>query len=84
MYVGGLLLRHLQSVACNAHEVSRLALCDDVSDGARKQQQQPMAHAFADGIGAGIYALLSMFNHSCDPHVTRTFRGSLCQVRWMR
>ena len=76
LFLGGLLLRHLQSISCNAHEVSRLSIAN--------VNKQPMAHSFADGIGAGIYALLSMFNHSCDPHVTRTFRGSHCQVRALR
>ncbi len=77
IFIGGLILRHLQSISCNAHEVSRLSLCTELV-------KQPMAKSFANGIGAGIYALLSMFNHSCDPHVTRTFRGSTCQVRAIR
>ena len=40
-----------------------------------------MASSCAQGIGAGIYAVLSLFNHSCNPHVTRSFRGLECQVR---
>lgn len=43
-----------------------------------------MASSSAQGIGAGIYAILSLFNHSCDPHVTRSFRGLECQVRALR
>jgi hypothetical protein len=75
-FIGGLLLRHLQSISCNAHEISRLKIVDE--------GKQPMANSFANGIGAGIYAVLSLFNHSCDPHVTRTFRGNICQVRALR
>lgn len=74
--MGGLLLRHLQSISCNAHEVSELQL--------DRKAKKPMASSCAQGIGAGIYAILSLFNHSCDPHVTRTFRGLECQVRALR
>ena len=75
-FIGGLILRHSQSISCNAHEVSLLKLGDE--------SRKAMAKSFADGIGAGIYAILSLFNHSCDPHVTRYFRGSRCQVRAIR
>lgn len=75
-YIGGLLLRHLQSISCNAHEISELRL--------DKTAKRPMATSSAQGIGAGIYAVLSLFNHSCDPHVTRTFRGLECHVHALR
>ena len=72
-FIGGLILRHLQSISCNAHEVSELQHS--------KAKRNAMAESSAQGIGAGIFAILSLFNHSCDPHVTRNFRGSRCQVR---
>lgn len=72
-FIGGLILRHLQSISCNAHEISELRISES--------GKNAMANSTAQGIGAGIYAILSMFNHSCDPHVTRNFRGSRCQVR---
>ncbi|CAF0717739.1 unnamed protein product [Brachionus calyciflorus] len=72
-FIGGLILRHLQAISCNAHEVSELKLSD--------AKKNAMASSSAEAIGAGIYAILSLFNHSCDPHVTRNFRGSKCQVR---
>lgn len=75
-FVGGLVLRHLQSVSCNAHEISQIKLDSDA--------KKPLESAIGKGIGAGIYALLSIFNHSCDPHVTRNFIGSRCQVRAIR
>ena len=75
-FIGGLLLRHLQSISCNAHEISLLRLGEETN--------KAMATSYANGIGAGIYAILSLFNHSCDPHVVRYFRGSKCQVRAIR
>lgn len=75
-YIGGLILRHMQSISCNAHEISMLKLDEE----ARK----PLAVSVAEGIGAGIYAVMSIFNHSCDPHVTRNFLGNRCQVRTIR
>lgn len=75
-FIGGLILRHLQSISCNAHEISQLYL--------NNEDRKPLEKAVSKGIGAGIYALLSIFNHSCDPHVTRNFIGSRCQVRMIR
>lgn len=72
-FIGGLILRHLQSISCNAHEISELQHSN--------AKKNAMAESSAQGIGAGIFAILSLFNHSCDPHVTRNFRASKCQVR---
>lgn len=72
-FIGGLILRHQQSISCNAHEVSELHHSN--------AKKNAMAESSAQGIGAGIFAILSLFNHSCDPHVTRNFRGSRCQIR---
>ena len=69
-FVGGLILRHLQSNPCNAHEVSELQL-----------NLNSVATSETDEIAAGIYATLSLFNHSCDPSVTRNFYGDTCVVR---
>lgn len=75
-YIGGLILRHLQSISCNAHEISMLKLNDE--------DRKPMATSYANAIGAGIFALMSIFNHSCEPHITRNFLGNRCQVRTIR
>lgn len=69
-FIGGLILRHLQSNPCNAHEVSELQL-----------NLNSIATSETDEIAAGIYATLSLFNHSCDPSVTRNFYGETCVVR---
>lgn len=69
-FIGGLILRHLQSNPCNAHEVSELQL-----------NLNSVATSETGEIASGIYATLSLFNHSCDPSVTRNFYGDTCVVR---
>lgn len=71
--VGGILLSHLQSFPCNAHEVSEFDLVTDA-----------VATSVPHELGAGIYATLSLFNHSCNPAVTRNFYGDTCVVRAIR
>ena len=68
-FIGGLILRHLQSNPCNAHEISELQL-----------NPSSVASSETDEIAAGIYATLSLFNHSCDPSITRNFYGDTCVV----
>ena len=68
--IGGLILRHLQLLPCNAHEISQLEL-----------DRSSVATSVSVEVGAGIYATLSLFNHSCDPTVTRNFYGDACVVR---
>jgi len=70
---GGLLLSHLQSFPCNAHEIAEFDLDTDA-----------VATSTPHELGAGIYATLSLFNHSCDPAVTRNFYGDRCIVRTIR
>ena len=70
IFIGGLILRHLQSNPCNAHEVSELQL-----------NLNSVATSETGEISSGIYATLSLFNHSCDPSVTRNFYGDTCVVR---
>jgi len=70
---GGMLLNHLQSFPCNAHEISEFDLViEDVPSSVPHE------------LGAGIYATLSLFNHSCNPAVTRNFYGDTCVVRAIR
>ena len=72
-FFGGLLLRHLQAIPCNAHEVSELEL-----------SLESVATSVTVEIASALYATLSLFNHSCDPAVTRNFYGDICVVRAIR
>ena len=69
-FVTGLLLSHLQLLPCNAHEISEL-----------EYNRDSVAESVPLEIGAGIYATLSLFNHSCDPTVNRNFYSDQCVVR---
>lgn len=72
-YVAGMLLSHLQSFPCNAHEISEFSLNPDA-----------VSKSVPHELGAGIYATLSLFNHSCNPAATRNFYGDTCVVRTIR
>ena len=71
--IASLVLRHLQSFPCNAHEVSELRL-----------DPRNVAESLSVEVGAAIYGALSLFNHSCDPMVTRHFYADTCVVRSVR
>lgn len=61
IFAGGLLLKYLQSMASNAHEISEMRIMP-ASDECRIASSE---------IGSAAYALLSLINHSCDPNVVR-------------
>ena len=70
VFIGGMIMSLLQLLPCNAHEISELELIPN-----------EVALSVPVEIGAGIYSTLSLFNHSCDPTVTRNFYGDTCVVR---
>ena len=70
IYICSLILSHLQSLPCNAHEISEFIY----------HRLSPLTSSCLE-IGAGIYATLSLFNHSCNPNVIRNFIGDTVVVR---
>lgn len=70
VYICSLILSHLQSLPCNAHEISEFIY----------HRSSPITSSCIE-IGAGIYATLSLFNHSCNPNVIRNFIGETVVVR---
>ncbi|CAF1200351.1 unnamed protein product [Adineta steineri] len=70
IYICSLILSHLQSLPCNAHEISEFIY----------HRLTPLSSSCSE-IGAGIYATLSLFNHSCNPNVIRNFIGDTVIVR---
>ena len=70
IYVAGQILRHLQMLPCNAHEISELKWKPGVATESETLE-----------VGSGIYATLSLINHSCDPSVVRHCYGNVCVVR---
>ena len=68
--VGSHLLRMLQVLPCNAHEISEFLQID-----------KDLVNSHTIEIAAAIYATFSLFNHCCDPCVTRNFYGDTCVMR---
>ena len=64
------LLHYLQSLPCNAHEVS--------------EQVQLHQSAELREVGAAVYPSASLLNHACDPNVVRVSHGTSCVVRVIR
>ncbi|KAK6191540.1 hypothetical protein SNE40_003204 [Patella caerulea] len=71
--IGSHILRHIQMLPCNAHEVSEL-----------DYRQFDLPNSQTVEIGPAIYATLSLINHSCDPNVVRHSYGNNCAVRAIR
>ncbi|XP_055899077.1 SET and MYND domain-containing protein 4-like [Biomphalaria glabrata] len=71
--VGGHILRNIMMLPCNAHEVSEFAL----------NESNPAMSATKE-LAAGVYPVLSLINHSCDPSVVRHSYGNLCIGRAIR
>ncbi|XP_057377156.1 SET and MYND domain-containing protein 4-like [Daphnia carinata] len=70
-WIGSLLLRHLQLLQFNAHEVSEL----------RMDRPGSMDGAKTFFLGAGVYPTVALLNHSCEPGVIRCFIGDVMIVR---
>ena len=68
--VGSHILRMLQVLPCNAHEISEFLQID-----------KDLVNSHTIEIAAAIYATFSLFNHCCDPCVTRNFYGDTCVMR---
>lgn len=69
-YAGGLLLRHLAQLICNAHAITEL-----VETGTDVKQVR---------VATAIYPSASMMNHSCKPAIINSFQGSRLVVRAVR
>lgn len=61
LFVGELLLRHLQLLQFNAHEISELQL----------EAPMKLNSARSVFLGGGLFPTLALFNHSCDPGIIR-------------
>lgn len=68
LFVGGLILRNLQILQFNSHEVFDLV----------KSKKNGVQSC---GIGAALYSNLALFNHSCNPSVVRYFKKTVVHVK---
>ncbi|XP_058819604.1 SET and MYND domain-containing protein 4 [Topomyia yanbarensis] len=71
-FIGGLLLHNLQLLQFNAHEISEL----------QRENERDVGNSVF--IGGGLYPTLALFNHSCEPGVTRYYRGNSVCVRTVK
>lgn len=72
-FAGTLLLKYIMAVASNAHEISELIEVDNGSEvGITTESLE---------VGAALYPLLSLTNHSCDPNVVRHSYGDAVVLR---
>ncbi|XP_045474386.1 SET and MYND domain-containing protein 4-like isoform X1 [Harmonia axyridis] len=62
-----LIFRHLQTMACNFHDISELCL--------NSNRIYDSIH-----IGVGAYNFMSLFNHSCSPNVCRNNFGTYMSI----
>ena len=60
-WIGALLLKQLQLVQFNAHEVSDLQIAHSGT----------IENAKSVFLGAAIYPTVALFNHSCEPGIVR-------------
>lgn len=72
LFISSLILRNLQFIQFNTHEISELH---------SSKNNQTEKTVF---IGGGIYSFLALFNHSCDPGVVRFFRGTTIHVNTVK
>lgn len=61
IFIGSLLLRHLQLLQFNAHEIFETCV-----EALNKFQGSKIVY-----VGAGIYPTVAMFNHDCHPALAR-------------
>ena len=71
--MGAVLLRHLQNLPCNAHEVTELELGPTSSSSVTGSMSSTPRDSTIHEIGAAAFSTLSLINHSCDPNVVRHY-----------
>ncbi|XP_069701173.1 SET and MYND domain-containing protein 4-like isoform X2 [Periplaneta americana] len=73
--VGGLILRHIAQLVCNAHAITKL----DRAQPDREDQQVVTESQVR--VATAIYPTASMMNHSCDPSIINSFYNQFLIVR---
>ena len=73
-FIGGLLLRHIQQLVCNAHAITGLSICGGDSKSIVVEESQVR-------IATAIYPTTSLLNHSCQPSIVNTFQKDRLVVK---
>jgi len=82
--MGAVLLKHLQNLPCNAHEVSEMELAGSNGGGGTGKENGGARDSTVNEIGAAVFGVLSLINHSCDPNVVRHYYSCNGVVRSIR
>ena len=64
MYIGGLLLRHIQQLVCNAHAITEVQVTPSAAG-----EITPVEETSQVRVATAIYPTASLMNHSCDPTI---------------
>ncbi|XP_060575894.1 SET and MYND domain-containing protein 4-like [Ruditapes philippinarum] len=72
--IGGLLLRHILQLVCNAHAITELQCNQQTNDSIVEEKSQVR-------IATAIYPTASLMNHSCDPTIISSFCKNILVVR---
>nr|XP_023013844.1 SET and MYND domain-containing protein 4-like [Leptinotarsa decemlineata] len=67
LFIGRLILRHCQLIACNIHEITQLRYHD--YNLVRKHAGEKKH--LVESIGVGLFPTFAFFNHACEPSVIR-------------
>ena len=62
-YIGGLLLRHICQLVCNAHAITELQAANVTNQSSLVESKSQVR------IATAIYPTTSLLNHSCDPTI---------------
>ena len=85
--MGAVILKHLQNLPCNAHELSEMELGSGTSNiisGGSSNINSGVRDSSVHEMGAASFSILSLLNHSCDPNVVRHYYSATAAVRAIR
>ncbi|GFY39882.1 SET and MYND domain-containing protein 4 [Trichonephila inaurata madagascariensis] len=74
IFVGGLLLRHILQLICNANAITELQAAPQANTSSVLNQRQVK-------VASGIFPSASLMNHSCNPTVISSFCKNVLIVR---
>jgi len=83
LFVGGLMLRHITQLICNASAIYEVGPTPDIDTDPADTPVSPSSVVSNNQyrVATAIYPSASMMNHSCDPSVINSFYGSRLIVR---
>ncbi|RUS82695.1 hypothetical protein EGW08_009532 [Elysia chlorotica] len=81
--VGGLLLRHILQLVCNAHAITSIQT-DPACKADGDDEEASVSGVEQTRVATAIYPTASLMNHSCDPTIVSSFIGKTLVVRTLK